>query len=45
MYTVVETPIFTADAKDTWAEDERGDFCAWLATNPRAGESIQHGNK
>ena len=40
MLTVVETPTFVADAKDLWAEDERGAFCAWIATNPDAGEVI-----
>ena len=40
MYTVVETALFTADAKAIWQEDERGAFCAWLATNPDAGDVI-----
>lgn len=40
MYTVIETPIFSADAEDIWSEDERGDFCAWLVENPHAGDVI-----
>jgi hypothetical protein len=40
MYTIIETPIFSADAKDIWREDERGEFCAWLAQNPLAGDVI-----
>ena len=40
MFTIIETPLFTADAKDIWSEDERGAFCAWLAANPLAGDVI-----
>lgn len=40
MHTIIETPIFSADAKDIWVEGERGEFCAWLAANPEAGEVI-----
>jgi hypothetical protein len=40
MFTVVETSLFTADAKSIWTEDERGGFCAWLALNPLAGDVI-----
>jgi hypothetical protein len=40
VYTIIETPIFTADAKDIWREDERGEFCAWLAQSPEAGDVI-----
>lgn len=40
MHTIIETPIFSADAKDIWAEGERGEFCAWLAANPEAGDVI-----
>ena len=41
MYTIIETPLFTADAKGIWSEDERGEFCAWLAENPLAGDVIR----
>jgi hypothetical protein len=40
VYTIIETPLFTADAKTIWQEDERGEFCAWLALNPLAGNVI-----
>ncbi|MDR2240020.1 MAG: transcriptional regulator [Zoogloeaceae bacterium] len=40
MYTIIETPLFSADAKDIWWEDERGEFCVWLAQNPEAGDVI-----
>jgi hypothetical protein len=40
MYTLIETPIFTADAKTLWTEDERGAFCAWRVQNPEAGDVI-----
>lgn len=40
MYTIIETPIFTADAKTLWTEDERGAFCAWLIQNPEVGDVI-----
>ncbi len=40
MYTVIETPIFSADAKAIWFEDEHGEFCAWLAANPHGGDVV-----
>ena len=40
MYTVIETPIFAADADEIWSAEERGTFCAWLAANPEAGDVI-----
>jgi hypothetical protein len=40
MYTIIETQIFSADAKDIWCEDERAEFCTWLAQNPLAGDVI-----
>ncbi|WP_347332118.1 transcriptional regulator [Marinimicrobium locisalis] len=40
MYTVIETPTFTEDAKKLWSEEDRGAFCAWLAANPEAGDVI-----
>jgi hypothetical protein len=41
MYTIAETEIFTHDAKDIWSEGERGEFCAWLAQNPEAGDVVR----
>jgi mRNA-degrading endonuclease RelE of RelBE toxin-antitoxin system len=40
MYTIIETPTFQEDADDIWTEEERGAFCAWLATNPESGRVI-----
>lgn len=40
MYTVIELPTFTAEAQGLWDEAERGEFCAWLAAHPLAGEVI-----
>jgi hypothetical protein len=40
MHTIIETPTFQEDAKKIWSEEERGAFCAWLATNPEAGQVI-----
>lgn len=40
MFTVIELPTFSCDAGKLWDEDERGEFCAWLAKNPMAGEVI-----
>jgi hypothetical protein len=40
MFTVVESPLFQSLVADYWGEDERGEFCAWLAANPDAGAVI-----
>lgn len=40
MYTIIETPTFQEDAQELWSEEERGAFCAWLATNPEVGKVI-----
>ena len=40
MYTIVETPTFQEDADEIWTEEERGAFCAWLASNPESGRVI-----
>jgi len=40
VHTVVETPTFTADAKNLWSEEEHGAFCTWIAANPQAGDVI-----
>jgi len=40
MLTIVETPLFQRLAEDYWTEDERGQFCTWLANNPEAGDVI-----
>nr|WP_298135813.1 hypothetical protein [Acidiferrobacter sp.] len=38
--TLIETPLFSKQWPDYWDEDERGAFCAWLATHPDAGDVI-----
>jgi hypothetical protein len=40
MYTIIELPTFSNDAKSIWDEAERGEFCAWLAEHPLAGDVI-----
>ena len=40
MYTILETRLFSQEADDIWSEDERGEFCTWLAANPDAGNVI-----
>ena len=39
--TVVETALFTRLWPDYWTENERGEFSAYLAENPDAGDVIQ----
>ena len=40
MLTIVETPTFIADAAKVWADDERLEFFAWIASEPEAGTVI-----
>ena len=40
MLTVIETPLFKSLWPDYWTEDERGEFAAWLAHHPEAGDVI-----
>ena len=40
MYTIIETPTFKDDVRKLWTEDERGDFCTWIAANPEAGNVV-----
>jgi hypothetical protein len=40
MYTIVETPTFQEDADEIWTEEERGEFFAWLASNPECGRVV-----
>lgn len=40
MYTVAETGMFSRYADDYWSELERGEFAAWIAHNPDAGDLI-----
>jgi hypothetical protein len=41
MYTITETEIFTRKSSGVWTEDERGEFCVWLAANPDAGDVVK----
>ncbi len=40
MLTVAETEIFSRYAADYWTEAEYGEFIAWIAMNPEAGDVI-----
>ena len=40
MLTVYESLLFTKLWPDYWTEEERGEFTAWLARNPEAGEVV-----
>lgn len=40
MLTIVEIPLFKSLVSDYWTEDERGEFCSWLANNPESGDVI-----
>lgn len=40
MLTVAETELFSRYAADYWTEAEHGEFVAWIATNPEAGDVI-----
>jgi len=39
--TVIESPIFSRYWPDYWSEEERGEFAAYIATTPSAGEVIR----
>ena len=40
MLTVIEAPSFQRLWPDYWTEDERGEFAAWLAQRPDAGDVV-----
>lgn len=40
MLTVIETPSFQRLWPDYWTEEERGEFAAWLAQHPDAGDVV-----
>jgi hypothetical protein len=42
MLTIAETQVFSAIWPNYWTPEEFGDFCAWLALNPEAGDVIPH---
>jgi hypothetical protein len=41
LLTIAETPTFSSLWPKYWAPEEFGDFCAWLALNPEAGDVIK----
>ena len=40
MLTVIESPLFTKLWPDYWSVEEHGEFAAYLATSPEAGDLI-----
>lgn len=40
MLTLVESPLFSRLWPDYWSEDERAEFCAFLAQSPDAGDVV-----
>lgn len=40
MLTLIESPLFSRLWPDYWSEDERGEFAAFVACNPEAGEVV-----
>jgi hypothetical protein len=40
MLTVIESPLFTRMWPDYWSEEERGEFAAFIANQPEAGDVI-----
>jgi mRNA-degrading endonuclease RelE of RelBE toxin-antitoxin system len=40
VFTLIESPVFSARWPDYLSEDERGRFAAWLAHNPEAGDVV-----
>jgi hypothetical protein len=41
LLTIAETPTFSSLWPKYWTPEEFGDFCAWLALNPEAGDVIK----
>ena len=40
--TVIESQLFTKLWPDYWTEEERGEFAAFIANNPDAGEVVRN---
>jgi mRNA-degrading endonuclease RelE of RelBE toxin-antitoxin system len=40
MFTVVETPLFQKQWPLYWSEEERGEFAAYIAEFPNAGDVV-----
>ena len=41
MYTVIETPVYTAKAKRILTDDEREAFAVFIAQHPNAGSVVR----
>lgn len=42
MFTVVETPRFQSLWRNYWTEEERGEFAAYIAAHPTAGDVVRN---
>ena len=40
VFTIIESPLFTKHWPDYWSEEERGEFAAFIAHAPKAGDLI-----
>lgn len=40
MLTIVESPLFSRLWPDYWTEEELGEFCAFIAMHPSAGDVV-----
>lgn len=40
LLTIIESPLFSKLWPDYWTEDERGEFAAFIANHPDAGDVI-----
>ena len=40
MLTVIESPLFSKLWPDYWSEEERGEFSAFIANDPEAGDVV-----
>jgi len=40
LLTIIESPLFTKLWPDYWSENHRGEFAAFLASNPEAGDIV-----
>ena len=40
LLTIIESPLFTRFWPDYWTEEEHGEFMAFIAGNPQAGDVV-----
>ena len=45
MLTIIESPLFSKLWPDYWSVEEHGEFAAYLAGNPEAGDLIPDSNR